>query len=532
VGFRLIDDMIVPRNHATVQTLAWERALRGYGARVVDIEFLFMLGDVVLADGTLRSIAAKLAAGHRGVMVGGLHVVHEETAAEMRARAPAGAPLVLEPRALVRFALAQPHPAWVASFVNQAAPGAAISHSAHPNHLFWRLDDTAVVGRYFMMWTAGVRPETPEFEISASNDTAFPSEFCPSGNIAVLDDSDLGFFVELTERDHEAVLLRPGPYDEAEIARGLGRWTTAQQRTFSATRVVFHAEARPADDHPVLRESDAVIARLVAALPQPAQSHRNHPYWTMQYNAFVLERSRVMPSGDARFAASTTQAGGRRLLWWLLGQPPEVRIVHPFWPDYRAVVAACRREWLGTAKRVLVLSDQIRPLATWLPAQHPPTRSRSVAGFLEQADGATYDGALVLLAPGQLRQLAPLVGRLGACLAPGSAIVLHVGDDAAGNVAVERRLVAHAGALFRPGWTLEGCWFAGGAAQARLRAAYAVAARLFVRGGAGRGLLAAGLIALVALGAGLLNWLDRRAGAPQGPCSAATVVLRKPAAAG
>ncbi|MBV8169245.1 MAG: hypothetical protein JO021_20800, partial [Alphaproteobacteria bacterium] len=37
VGFRLIDDMIVPRNHATVQTLAWERALRGYGARVVDI---------------------------------------------------------------------------------------------------------------------------------------------------------------------------------------------------------------------------------------------------------------------------------------------------------------------------------------------------------------------------------------------------------------------------------------------------------------------------------------------------------------
>ncbi len=92
--------------------------------------------------------------------------------------------------------------------------------------------------------------------------------------------------------------------------------------------------------------------------------------------------------------------------------------------------------------------------------------------------------------------------------------------------------MAHAGALFRPGLTLESCRFAGGAAQARLRAAYAVAARLFVRGGLGRNLLAAGLIALVALGAGLVNRLDRRRGPPRGPCSAATVVLRKPAGAG
>ena len=513
VGFCLIDDLIVPGNHATIQTLAWERAIRRYGERLTEIEFMLMLSDALLADGTLRAVAQALRDGARGVMLGGLQVVYEDVA-----KRPAPS---LAPRALVQWGLQHLHPSLAASFVNQAADGAAISHSAHPNHFFWRIDDATVIARYFLIYMIGVRPETAAFEISASNDLGFPSEFCPSGNIRVIDDSDQGLFVECAPRSHEAVLLASGPHAFDDLVASLAGWTTAQHRRFSDTRVIFHGGEKPDPAHPVLHDSDAFIARLTAALPAQTQPHRNHPYWAAAFNAFVLERSRTASS-------STTQGRGlaRRLLWALLGQPPTVRIWHPLWHDFRLPLAHCRREWVGTAKRILILQDTPHPLGDWLARQHPAVSSHRVDAVVGGDALADSDGALVVVTPERLSELGAIMTALTPRLPGGASVLLHV-VGAGGVQPLERLLVGHAGALMRPGFVVEHCEYAGSRIQHHAHRLYATAARLFVRSGRWRTAAAAGLIALAAGLALIDNLLRlRRSGAPR-RCSSATVLLRR-----
>lgn len=520
VDFLLIDDLIVPRNHSTVLTLAWERALRQSPAGPSGTSFLMLLSDVLYADGTLGNVVSMLDEGAAGVMLPGLHTVLEAVEPELRERvARERESFRCPPRALVRWAFEHMHPTLTAAFVDQP-----VAHSVHPNNLFWRIDDDAAVARFFCMYLIGVSPEVDAFEVSAPLDYCFVPELCPSGGVVVIDDSDRGFFVECARRDHETVFLAPGPVERGAVVASLERWTTTEQRAFSRTRVIFHAGATPPTDHAVLRQSDAYIEAVLAALPQPPVPHRNHPYWGPQLSAFRLEQGRDQPSmATARPALSGRL---RRLAWAVTGRAPTLRRWHPYWRDYAAAVQMVPALW-PPAAAPLVVSDLVNPLSRWLLTERPASGRGRLADLLDGHAPSAGDGALLVLAAEELECLPLLIDALAARMPPGAPMLLHVLADGATRGELGDAIVRQAGALYRPGFDVERCVYVGGSLHALAQAAYRMAARLFVRGGWPR-LAAAGTLLIPATLLALVDSLGRHAdGDGAAGCSAVTLLLRR-----
>ena len=525
VVFFVIDDLIVPRNHSTVLTFAWQRAIRHFGDGNPDAYFILGVGDILFSDGALLSMVRAVEEGNRAVMMGGLQVVYEEVVEGLSVRiADAGGVLPLEPRALVRWALERPHPVLAAAFVDQD-----ISHSVHPSHLFWRVDTDTVVAHYFNIFMFCVRPERWDFEILAPLDFCFLPEMCPNGPIKVIDDSDDGFFVECARRGHERALLAPGAHDPRAMAASLARWMTKEERALSVARVGFHAGEKPDPAHPVCRESDAFSARLIAALPSEPQPHRHHPYWREQLSAFALERARAAGAADGPIAAATGRAQIRELFWRVVGRIPDVRPWHPFWHDHRIALRAMRKAWLGRGreKRVLVLHDDVRPIIQWLTARCRGAELRRLDRFLG-ADVGSYDGVLVAVGPSRLADLASVVDRVTACLPMGALVLIHVSaPDMASQRDIVPVMVSHAGALLRPALRVEACVYASSRVQWLTHRLYATAARLYTRGG-GRRVAAAVLLMAPTLAISLVDNLfhcsKRSVG---GHCSAVSVVLKR-----
>jgi hypothetical protein len=429
----------------------------------------------------------------------GLQVVLEEVADELRVRrAPS------EPRALVRWALDRPHPVLAASFAEQS-----VSHSIHPNHLFWRIDENAVVAHYFNLFMFAVRPERTDFEIRAPLDFCFLIEMCPTGSIKVLDDSDDGFFVEVARRDHEVALLAPGGYEFGQISASLARWTTAKDRSFSAVRIVFHAGERPAADNPIAVASDAFAARLIAALPPKPQPTRDHPYWLEQRRSFNLERGADSPA-----------TGLRKLFWAVLGRAPEVRPWHPFWHDYRAAMTTAR-EWVAVGTRMLVIHDGPSPLVRWLTTRGADTFSIGAV----PAAGARYDGALIVVGPKSLPQLASAVDAAADAMAPGATVAVHLSSSGGGDMLIPL-MIRYTSSFHRPAVNVERCVYSSSRTQWLTHRLYSLAARLFTRGGAYRAALALAVLAPT-LALSLTDNLLRNTRRVRGHCSAVTVALRK-----
>jgi hypothetical protein len=348
-----IDDLITGDNHSTTITLAYERAMRA-APSITDTCFLFLISDYLVADGSLRHVLARIREGADGVLAGNFQVTEEDAAPGFHATFGGhDVALTIAPRALAGWAMRHVHPITAANTVNFP-----LSHSLHSNRLFWRVDADTLIGRFYLMHMIAIRPETDDFVIGASCDYSFIPELCPSGNVAVLTDSDDYLVVELQPRAHERGFLRVGPPDVATLAASLSEWTTARHRENAGRTVLFHAAAPPPTLPAVTQEAErfiAAVGKLLNARPQP---HRDHPYWLGAIAAHRLAVSRLRdlrlrdsrlrdptsrtPDADARpdgpiglsLAALIAQM---RIL--AFGRPPDVRPWHPRWPDYRGIVA-------------------------------------------------------------------------------------------------------------------------------------------------------------------------------------------------
>ena len=344
-----IDDLITGDNHSTTITLAYERAMRA-APSITETCFLFLISDYLVADGALRHALARIAAGASGVLAGNFQVTEEDAAPELHATfGGRDVALSLAPRALVAWAMRHLHPVTAANTVDFP-----LSHSLHSNRLFWRVDADTLIGRFYLMHMIAIRPETDDFVIGASCDYAFIPELCPSGNVAVLTDSDDYLVVELQPRAHERAFLRIGPHDVAALAASLSEWTTARHRANARHTVLFHAAAPPPALPAVAQEAERFIASVEARLSARPQPHRDHPYWL---GAIAAHRLAVARRRDSRLRDTAPTApdadagpGGpigvslaaliAQLRILVFGRPPDVRAWHPRWPDYRGIVAA------------------------------------------------------------------------------------------------------------------------------------------------------------------------------------------------
>jgi len=423
VDFLPIDDLITSGNHSTTITLAWERAVRREGVGMLDICFVFLVSDYVMADGSLATIAKHMMAGASAIQAGNFQVNEVTAHAWLRERLvrSSGRPLSLTPREMVSWALGYLHPATVANTVNYP-----LCHNSHTNRLFWRVDRDTLIGRFYLMHQICIRPELGDFVIGSASDYSFVAEMCPSGNVVILSDSDEYFVAEIQPVNHEAQLIRYGPNSVDDLAKSLSEWTTARHRLNAQQTIIYHARELPDSLPTAIAEAEAFIAQVTPRLAPP-QPHRDHPYWVgamAAFNAAAEERQKIATGVRPRQAPGLM----RRARAALVGKVPCVSRTHPRHRDYRALLAACD-ELIPPQSRLLIEASDETGLAAALRQKFPGATSfsfrqspaeRIAADIGEQQ----FDRAFVGLVNDDLSHVEMNLRRLVPALKPGGEIIL------------------------------------------------------------------------------------------------------------
>ena len=431
-----IDDLITDGNHSATITLAFARTVRQAGAAMLDTAFIFLVSDYLVADGALRTVVERIRAGASGVVAGNFQIVAEDAIPLLRRRIdPASTAIVLPPRELVAWSLAHLHPATVANMVNFG-----LSHNAHTNRLFWRVDESTLIGRFYLMHMIGIRPEVTDFVVGASCDYSFIPEMCPSGNVVALTDSDDYLVVEMQPRDHESKWLMPGPIEVKPLADSLSEWTTAQHRGNVANTLVYHAAEPPARLAETVKQADAFIAAVSAKLAPEPHPFRHHHYWIGSLASNRAQTRRPLSREDWEFLlGEKARRGGLAARRWRLrtrffGSAPDVTRLHPRWPDYGLPLAALKKI-IAHNGRTLLIAQQPAAFARWLTRTAGDIHTLEAERLLAIAEDdvrplrGSFDACLMILAEGMLKSAHAFIERAAPLLGPDGQIMIMVTNE-------------------------------------------------------------------------------------------------------
>lgn len=428
---RPIDHLITHTNQSTTITLAITEAIVASGPEMLKTCFFLTVSDYIYAVGSLQSVMDLMLSGSSAVLVGNFQVAGESALPSLcRTLEWAGQTPVLPPRQLMGWALTHLHPATVANTVN-----IPFNHNAHTNRLFWRVDDTTVLGRFYLRHPICVRPETTDFLIGSSLDYSFIPEMCPSGNVAAITDSDEYLVVEMQPADHEAALLRFGPLPPKSLAKSLAEWTTREQRANVADVHVFHSQEIPASRTEVVRqEADDFVAAVAGRLKSRPRPHRGHTYWKGAIAAFWAARAPTYRTRPLDHVYGVEQMSWLSRCWRrreaiVFGQPPAV---HPWdhkWPDFAAIRAELDAATKPPGARLLLVADRPTLLSVSLSsgAQIERIRTESIARnppLSASAVGAPFQACLVELAVGEVNSAKLLLERVGRYVSPGGRVLV------------------------------------------------------------------------------------------------------------
>jgi hypothetical protein len=431
-----IDDLITDGNHSATITLAFAQAVRQSGDDMLDTCFIFLVSDYLMADGSLATVVDRIRKGASGVVAGNFQIVAEDAIPLLRRRIDAASTsIVLSPRELVSWSLAHLHPASVANMVNFG-----LSHNAHTNRLFWRVDENTLIGRFYLMHMIGIRPEVTNFVVGASCDYSFIPEMCPSGNVVALTDSDDYLVVEMQPREHEAKWLLPGPIETHQLADSLSEWTTAQHRGNVANTLVYHAAEIPPNLAEAVAEADAFVDEVRGLLSPEPHPFRHHHYWIGSIAVSRAMTRRPLDREDWTFLlGERIPTGGLTGLLWRLrvkffGSPPDLTRLHPRWPDYGLPLAALKK-LIDASGRTLLVTQRPIAFAQWLTRSAGDNFTLESDRLLELPRDLylplveTFDACLMILSEGMLAKADEFIARAGPLLKPGGQIMIMVANE-------------------------------------------------------------------------------------------------------
>jgi hypothetical protein len=435
VSFYAIDDLITEGNHSTTVTLAFAAAVRRTGTEMLDTCFFFLVADYIVANGSLAAAIKPILAGASAVQTGNFQIAIEDAIPWLdRELEGNGGTLVLPPRRLMRHALTRIHPATVANIVNSP-----LSHNSHANRLFWRVDADTLIGHFYLLHMLCIRPEVVDFVIGASCDYSFIPEMCPSGNIAVMSDSDDYLVIEAQPRDHEANLLRPGPARPKLLAASLSEWTTARHRDNARHTLIFHAADLPPALSSVSKEADAFVAQVGSLLKRKPMPHRDHPYWRGALAAHHSQRGRRPDAANWQLTLGRPASRSARVTGWLgnllLGRAPNVRRWHPRWADYQLPRRVLERITDDPESRLLIVSGRPTAMTNWLAysssrAQRIPL-SRLLRFELDHGDDLRdrFTACYLEITDREIDRLELVIDQIIAALTPSAEILLASFND-------------------------------------------------------------------------------------------------------
>lgn len=304
IEFIDISDLIFGHNHSATLTLAFERGLREFGAKMCETYFFFLVSDYIMADGSLHNVKHYLKEGYSGITTGNFLVVEEYMSPLLNKimQQNPKTTLSLNSKELLSLAFPYLHPISAAQIVTQS-----FTHAGHANRFFWKVSDQVMVGRFYLRHMLCIKPEIEHFTIGSFCDYSFIPEMCPSGNVAHIQDSDEYCMIEMAPFNHEKSWIQPGPLTLSKVASQLSEWTTKTHRANAYIPMVYHTEELKEPLLATIQKSEDFISQIEKQLCQIPQPIKGHPYWI---SCIESSLQLIMSKSDkSRFFSSTTFAG-------------------------------------------------------------------------------------------------------------------------------------------------------------------------------------------------------------------------------
>lgn len=331
-----IDDLIVHSNYSTTLTLAYDRAIKAQGGQMLETYFIFLTSDYIMADGSMRGLVKYINEGYSGICAGNYQVIEEDVKDLLLEKVDkAEHVLSIKPREMVKLSLPYLHPVTFASFLDQE-----LVRNYSANRFFVRYGSDHIAGQYYLLHMLCIKPERVTYKLGSSCDYSFIPSMCPSGNVAIIDDSDDYLVVEVQPEKHELNFVSRGLYNPHKLAKALSEWTTKTHRKNAETTIHFHASDLSDEDK---QKSQALLSsklektnKLLAKYAPKLQD--NHPYWKSAMRAFKYQQQQVSGKKDYEFLnlhVYNAYTLPRRIFTKLFGQYPSVLPWHYRWSEGR-----------------------------------------------------------------------------------------------------------------------------------------------------------------------------------------------------
>jgi hypothetical protein len=351
VLFVAIDDLVGSHDYGVILTLAYMRGISNVGSGMVDVHFVFLNADFILANGSYKSLARHILADHHCVFAPSFRANAEVVEPALTARVDAVSnSLTLHPREMVRLAIDNMHPTCVAKTIGQD-----VVFTSDSNQYYWRVDDQTIIGHFFLSFMLCIKPEREVYVADSFCDYGFVPTFCPTAERFAICDSDDFFMLETQQSAHELSHIQFGKRQLAEDLRSLREWTTVDHRWMSKQMLVFHAGQLPKGFDLFARQAHDFINCLHNKLENPCQ-HSFHPYWIAAVQSWASAHRFDENQTPVELAPIPTMLEGSRQPWLrqvsvaisrrLVGTRPDLTILHYDWLNYH-LIRRHLSDWLG-----------------------------------------------------------------------------------------------------------------------------------------------------------------------------------------
>ncbi len=337
VEFISIDDLIIFSNYSTTLTLAYDRAVKNTGLDMLNTYFIFLTADYIMADDSFIGLMRYMKKGYSGICAGNFQVIEEEIKPFLMNQIDNKTKVLsIKPRDLLKKSLNHLH---LVSYTNIYHQN--LTHNYYANRFFLKYNDDLLAGRFYLLHMLCIKPETMDYQVGASCDYSFIPEMCPSGNIAIINDSDDYLVIELQPRDRDLQFTQSGKYNFNRLASALAEWTTSQHRDNAKKTIYYHTKDLQEEDTKQIENKldELVHLKLQKLKKYKTKPHFNHPYWLGAIKSFHQQRSVLQNSHQYDYVNLTVldNTPTRKFYLKIFGKPPLVYLLHHRWIEYHRI---------------------------------------------------------------------------------------------------------------------------------------------------------------------------------------------------
>jgi hypothetical protein len=405
-------------------TRALFRGFADLGARMTDTYLLFLNADFIVCDGALGHLSKLMQEGKRVIHAPSFRVVAEDVCPQLQALVDtASCTLHLEPRRMVKMALAHKHPTVKARTVNQR-----LCHQSWMDQFYWYVDEDTLIGYQSPVALVAIKPERVVADPVLVWDFGFIPEAAPTARRHFIDDSDRFFMIEPQSHDTGREMIRIGWTSYTQVARDLSVWLTKEQRESGKQLLKFHAADLPADIDAVIEQAHAYMAEIERRLSATPASHVDHPLLGRWFRETTARRRTGAPAGSRRQAAVKPLLDVLQTIYRkTFGSPPRVVRFHPLWVDMSPIVRAVTSCGAADERNILWISSSTSLLHRRLGGEHVDLAKALTADFGEAIERkAPFDACICELSVLDLLKMDRLYASLRPLVKNGGHVLFYV----------------------------------------------------------------------------------------------------------